>query len=149
MNKVILIGRLTRDPELRETQTTSVCRYTLAVDRRFKRDGEPTADFISCVVFGKPAEFASKYFKKGLKVSVVGNLRTGSYTDNEGVKKYTTDVVVEEQYFVESKAESDNFNKNNFDSPTPSMSTKSNNNNSDNFEDFSKVSEPVEDDLPF
>ena len=108
MNKVILMGRLTRDPEVRYTQgenPMAIVRYTLAVDRRFKRDGEPTADFINCVVFGKAAEFAEKYFRQGLRVTVAGRITTGSYTNKDGVKVYTTEVTVEEQEFAESRAE--------------------------------------------
>ena len=106
MNKVILMGRLTRDPEVRYTQgdnAMAIARYSLAVDRRFKRDGEPDADFINCVAFGKAGEFAEKYLKKGTKVAVVGRIQTGSYTNKDGQKVYTTDVVVEEQEFAESK----------------------------------------------
>lgn len=110
MNKVILMGRLTRDPEVRYggTNNTAVARFSLAVERRFKREGEPTADFINCVSFGKTAEFAEKYFRQGLKVVVTGRIQTGSYTNKDGVKVYTTDVVVEEQEFAESKAASEN-----------------------------------------
>ena len=106
MNKVILMGRLTRDPEVRYSageNALAIARYTLAVDRRFRRDGEATADFISCVAFGRSAEFAEKYFHQGLKVVVTGRIQTGSYTNREGNKVYTTDVVVEEQEFAESK----------------------------------------------
>lgn len=106
MNKVILMGRLTRDPEVRYTQgdnAMAIARYSLAVDRRFKRDGEPDADFINCVAFGKAGEFAEKYLKKGIKIAVVGRIQTGSYTNKDGQKVYTTDVVVEEQEFAESK----------------------------------------------
>ena len=106
MTKVILMGRLTRDPEVRYTQgdnTMAIARYSLAVDRRFKRDGEPDADFINCVAFGKAGEFAEKYLKKGTKIAVVGRMQTGSYTNKDGQKVYTTDVVVEEQEFAESK----------------------------------------------
>ena len=106
MNKVILIGRLTRDPEVRYTQgdnAMAIARYSLAVDRRFKRDGEPDADFINCVAFGKSGEFAEKYLKKGTKIAVIGRIQTGSYTNKDGQKVYTTDVVVEEQEFAESK----------------------------------------------
>ena len=108
MNKVILMGRLTRDPEVRYSQgenSTAIARYTLAVDRRFRRnnDGEQTADFIGCVAFGRSAEFAEKYFRQGLKVIVTGRIQTGSYTNKEGQKVYTTDVVVEDQEFAESK----------------------------------------------
>ena len=107
MNKVILMGRLTRDPEVRYSQgeqATAIARYTLAVDRRFKRDGDQTADFIGCVAFGKLGEFAEKYLRKGTKVVVTGRIQTGSYTNKDGQKVYTTDVVVEEQEFAESKS---------------------------------------------
>ena len=100
------MGRLTRDPEVRYTQgdnAMAIARYSLAVDRRFKRDGEPDADFINCVAFGKAGEFAEKYLKKGTKIAVVGRIQTGSYTNKDGQKVYTTDVVVEEQEFAESK----------------------------------------------
>lgn len=107
MNKVILMGRLTRDPEVRYSQgesSTAIARYTLAVDRRFKRDGsDQTADFIGCVAFGRQAEFAEKYFHQGIKIAVTGRIQTGSYTNKDGQKVYTTDVVVEEQEFAESK----------------------------------------------
>ena len=109
MNKVILMGRLTRDPEVRYSageNALAIARYTLAVDRRFRRDGEASADFISCVSFGRTAEFAEKYFRQGLKIAVTGRIQTGSYTNREGQKVYTTDVVVEEQEFAESKAAS-------------------------------------------
>lgn len=106
MNKVQLIGRLTRDPDIRYTQGDKpkcIARFTLAVDRRFKRDGEQGADFITCVVFGKQAEFAEKYFHKGIKIAVVGRLQTGSYQNKDGQTLYTADVIVEEQEFAESK----------------------------------------------
>ena len=108
MNKVVLMGRLTRDPEVRYSQgepATAVARYTLAVERRFQREGAQTADFIPCVVFGKSAEFAEKYFRQGLRISVSGRIQTGSYTNKDGIKVYTTEVVVEEQEFAESRAE--------------------------------------------
>ena len=111
MNKVILMGRLTRDPEVRYSageNSLAIARYTLAVDRRFRRDGEATADFISCVSFGRTAEFAEKYFRQGLKIVVSGRIQTGSYTNREGQKVYTTEVVVEEQEFAESKSASEN-----------------------------------------
>lgn len=107
MNKVLLMGRLTRDPEVRYAQgekSTAIARYTLAVDRRFKRDGDANADFINCVAFGRAAEFAEKYFHHGMRVAVCGRIQTGSYTNRDGVKVYTTDVVVEEQEFAESKS---------------------------------------------
>ena len=112
MNKVILMGRLTRDPEVRYSageNSLAIARYTLAVDRRFRRDGEATADFINCVSFGKTAEFAEKYYRQGLKIVVSGRIQTGSYTNREGQKVYTTEVVVEEQEFAESKAASDKY----------------------------------------
>ena len=109
MNKTVLIGRLTRDVEIRNAGTTLVARYTLAVDRKYKREGEQTADFIPCIAFGRNAEFAQKYLTKGKKIAVVGRIQTGSYTKQDGTKAYTTDVVVEEQEFVESKA-SENTN---------------------------------------
>ncbi|MBS6195889.1 MAG: single-stranded DNA-binding protein [Clostridiales bacterium] len=117
MNKVILMGRLTRDPEVRYSageNSLAIARYTLAVDRRFKRDGEASADFISCVSFGRTAEFAEKYFRQGLKIVVSGRIQTGSYTNREGQKVYTTEVVVEDQEFAESKAASDNYQGGNY-----------------------------------
>ena len=107
MNKVILMGRLTRDPEVRYSQgdtPTAIARYTLAVDRIARKDGEASADFISCVAFGKSAEFAEKYLHKGTKLVITGRIQTGSYTNKDGQKVYTTDVVVEDQEFAESKA---------------------------------------------
>ena len=109
MNKTVLMGRLTADPQVRYSQgdnATAVARYTLAVNRKFKKDGEPTADFIPCVVFGKSAEFTEKYFRKGMQVAISGRIQTGSYTNKDGVKVYTTEVIVEEQEFAESKAAS-------------------------------------------
>lgn len=109
MNKVILMGRLTRDPDVRYSgadNQTAVARYTIAVDRRYKQGGEQTADFISCVAFGKTAEFAEKYLKQGTKLVIEGRIQTGSYTNKEGQKVYTTDVVVENSEFAESKASS-------------------------------------------
>lgn len=107
MNKVILMGRLTRDPEVRYSQgegAMAIARYTLAVDRRFSRNNdENTADFIGCVAFGKSGEFAERYLHKGTKVVVTGRIQTGSYVNKDGVKVYTTDVVVEDQEFAESK----------------------------------------------
>lgn len=139
MNKVILMGRLTRDPEVRYTQgdnAMAIARYSLAVDRRFKRDGEPDADFINCVAFGKSGEFAEKYLKKGTKIAVVGRIQTGSYTNKDGQKVYTTDVVVEEQEFAESK---------NSGSSDNNQSTPANKNT-----DFMNISDGIEDsELPF
>ena len=109
MNKVFLMGRLTRDPEVHHSQgenASAVARYTLAVDRRIKREGEASADFINCVTFGKSAEFAEQYLRQGTKIVVSGRIQTGSYTNRDGVKVYTTDVVVEEHEFAESKGSS-------------------------------------------
>lgn len=106
MNKVILMGRLTRDPEVRYTtgeNSMAIARYTLAVNRRFKREGESEADFIGCVAFGKQGEFAEKYLRQGVKIAISGRIQTGSYVNKDGAKVYTTNVVVEEQEFAEGK----------------------------------------------
>ena len=107
MNKVVLLGRLTKDPEVRYTQGNepmAVARYSLAVDRQGKKDeNKQNADFISCVAFGKRGEFAEKYLHKGTKIVVCGRLQTGSYTAQDGTKRYTTDVVVDEHYFCGTK----------------------------------------------
>ena len=143
MNKAVLVGRLTRDPEVRYSQgdnTTAVARYTVAVDRRFKRDGEPTADFIPCVVFGRSAEFAEKYFRQGMRVSVSGRIQTGSYTNKDGMKVYTTEVIVEEQEFAESKSASDNAGG--FapaDRPSPSSAG----------DGFMNIPDGIDEELPF
>ena len=140
MNKVILMGRLTRDPEVRYSQganATAVARYSLAVDRRFKRDGEPTADFINCVAFGRTAEFAEKYFRQGLKVVVTGRIQTGSYTNKDGVRVYTTDIVVEEQEFAESKAASENHSYQASPMPSPSADV------------FMNIPDGIDEELPF
>lgn len=108
MNKVVLMGRLTRDPDIRTSQgekATTIARYTLAVNRRVTKEGEASADFISCVVFGKGAEFAEKYLHQGSRIALSGRIQTGSYTNREGQKVYTTDVIVEEQEFAETRAE--------------------------------------------
>lgn len=132
------MGRLTKDPEVRYSQGAepmAIARYTLAVNRRFKRQGEPDADFINCVAFGKAGEFAEKYFKKGQLVSVVGRLQVRSWVDN-GKKRWSTDVVVEEQYFAESKAKTDAGN---------SVSGKQ-----ESEDGFYPIDENIEDDdLPF
>ena len=112
MNKVILLGRLTRDPDIRYTQGAepmAIARYTLAVDRRIRREGEAAADFISCVAFGKIAEVVEKYLNKGTKIIISGRLQTGSYTDRDGRKVYTTEVIVEDQGFAESKKSQNDF----------------------------------------
>lgn len=106
MNKVELIGRLTKDPDVRYSQgqkPMAIARYTLAVERRFKRDGDQSADFINCVALGKNGEFAEKYLKKGMKIAIVGHIQTGSYTNRDGQKVYTTDMVVDEHEFCESR----------------------------------------------
>lgn len=105
MNKVILMGRLTRDPDVRYStgDNLAIARYTLAVDRRFRRDGEAAADFINCVNFGRAAEFAEKYLRQGTKIAVSGRIQTGNYTNRDGHKVYTTEIVVEEQEFAEGK----------------------------------------------
>ena len=148
MNKVILMGRLTRDPEVRYSQgdsATAVARYTLAVDRRFKRDGEASADFINCVVFGKSAEFAERYFRQGLKVVVSGRIQTGSYTNRDGVKVYTTDVVVEEQEFAESKAASESsMGSYRQASPSPSPAPSA-----DIGDGFMNIPDGIDEELPF
>ena len=152
MNKVILMGRLTRDPEVRYSQgenSTAVARYTLAVDRRFSRNNdEQTADFIGCVAFGKAGEFAEKYFRKGTKIAITGRIQTGSYTNRDGVKVYTTDVVVEEQEFSESKAASQGYAAANTvpqpmqpaDMPTPSAASA---------DGFMNIPDGIDDELPF
>ncbi len=147
MNKVILMGRLTRDPEIRWSQGAeplAIARYTLAVDRRGRRDangGDQTADFIQCVSFGRTAEFAEKYFKQGTKIAITGRIQTGSYTNKDGNKVYTTEVVVEEQEFAESKAVAGNgCGYQAVDRPAPSNASA---------EGFMSVPEGMETDLPF
>ena len=119
MNKVILVGRLTRDPDGRYSQgeqSMAIARFSLAVDRRFKRDGDnQSADFISCVAFGKTAEFIEKYVHKGTKLVLEGRIQTGSYTNKDGVKVYTTDVVAENVEFAESKATAANYSNGGFE----------------------------------
>lgn len=151
MNKVVLMGRLVRDPEVRYTagENLAIARYTLAVDRRFKREHEATADFISCVAFGKTGEFAEKYFKKGTKITVSGRIQTGSYTNDRGDKVYTTDVVVEEQEFAESK----NSGTGNGETGRTGAGTNdagSGRKAADIDEDgFMRIPEGIEDELPF
>ena len=137
---------LTRDPEVRYSageNSLAIARYTLAVDRRFKRDGEATADFISCVVFGKQAEFAEKYFRQGIRIVVSGRIQTGSYTNRDGVKVYTTEVVVEEQEFAESKAVSDSHVNRSASQPAaPDMADSS-------AEGFMNIPDEIGGELPF
>lgn len=105
MNKVILMGRLTKDPEVRYTQqNVAVARYSLAVNKKFKRQGEPDADFINCITFGKSAEFAQKYLNKGKQIAIIGRIQVRSWENENGQKQWSTEVIVEEQYFADSKA---------------------------------------------
>ena len=138
MNKVILLGRLTKDPETRYSagdNAIAITRYTLAIDRRFKRDGEPSADFINCLVFGKGAEFADKYFRQGTKIAVCGRIQTGSYTNREGKKIYTTEVVVDDQEFAQGKGDDQK--------PAPKAEPKQ---DADGFMD---VADNIDEELPF
>lgn len=140
MNKVILMGRLTRDPDIRYTQPNStqeqtcIARYSLAVNRRFNRDGEQKADFISCVAFGRQAEFTEKYLHKGTKIAIAGRIQTGNYTNRDGQKVYTTDVVIEEQEFAESKSAAQTTQQN----PTPVSE-----------DGFMEIPDGLEEELPF
>lgn len=143
MNKVMLAGRLVREPEVRYSQGATplaIARYTLAVDRKYKKDGEPTADFIPCIAFGKLGEFAEKYLTKGTKIIVTGRLQLGSYVNKEGTRVYTTDVVVEEQEFCESrKAQEDNGNT--YSAPSPYGSVGS--------DGFMNIPDGIAEELPF
>ncbi len=144
MNKVVLMGRLTRDPEVRYSQgenPLAIARYTLAVDRRFRRDGEATADFIPCVAFGRQAEHAERYYRQGLKVTVCGRIQTGSYTNKDGVKVYTTEVVIEEQEFAESKAASE-ANAGSFQQAPPAPSAPAG-------DGFMNIPDGIDEELPF
>ena len=147
MNKVILMGRLTRNPDVRYSQgekATCVARYTLAVNRRFRREGDQDADFINCVAFGRQGEFAEKYLKQGTKIVISGRIQTGSYPNRDGVKVYTTDVIVEDQEFAESRAESE-ANRSSFQSspapgPAPSI---------DAGDGFMNIPDGIDEELPF
>ena len=144
LNKVILMGRLTRNPEVRYSQgekATCVARYTLAVNRRFRREGEQDADFINCVAFGRQGEFAEKYLKQGTKIVISGRIQTGSYTNRDGVKVYTTDVVIEEQEFAESKKAAETSAS----TPQNTQGVKSNPED----DGFMTIPEGVEEELPF
>ena len=144
MNKVILMGRLTRDAEIRYSQgetANAVARFSLAVDRRFRREGdEQTADFINCVAFGKTAEFLERFGRKGTKFVVEGRIQTGSYTNREGQKVYTTDVVVENVEFAESKASSDNSGYTPASIPSPSQAAH---------DGFMNIPDGIDEELPF
>ena len=145
MNNVILMGRLVADPEIRYSQgaePTCIARYRLAVDRKYKKDGEQNADFINCVVFGKGAEFAEKYLHKGTKILAIGRIQTGSYTNNDGQKVYTTDVVVEEQEFAESKASQQDGQQFTPTAPTrPDQQASS--------DGFMNIPDAIQEELPF
>lgn len=146
MNKVILMGRLTRDPEIRYSQgenALAIARYTLAVERRFQKNGDQSADFISCIAFGRSAEFAEKWLKQGVKVCITGRIQTGSYTNKDGVKVYTTEVVVEDQEFAESKNASQSNGNTDFNAnsrPVPSAADSNG---------FMSIPDGIEDELPF
>jgi len=146
MNKVTLMGRLTRDPNVRYSQSQNgeqlcIARYTLAVDRRYGKTAEQSADFISCVAFGKNGEFAERYLKQGTKIAICGHIQTGSYTNREGQKVYTTDIVVEEHYFADSKGSNGNGNY----SPAPSQQSPA----PEMEGGFMNIPEGIENDLPF
>ena len=150
MNKVILMGRLTRDPDVKYTagdNPMAIARYTLAVDRRFKRENEATADFISCVAFGKAAEFAERYFRQGIRIVVSGRIQTGSYTNRDGNKVYTTDVVVEEQEFAESKNNA--AGNNNAQGNTAAGQQSGNQGVSVDADGFMNIPDGIEEELPF
>ena len=150
MNKVILMGRLTRDPDVRYTNSQNgdqmaIARYTLAVDRRGRRNGgdsQRSADFISCVAFGRQGEFAEKYLKQGTKIAVTGRIQTGSYTNKDGQKVYTTDVVIDEQEFAESKGAASGSQGGYEPQAAPSPEDAS-------AEGFMNIPEGIENDLPF
>ena len=150
MNKVILMGRLTRDPDVRYTNSQNgdqmaIARYTLAVDRRGRRNGgdsQQSADFISCVAFGRQGEFAEKYLKQGTKIAVTGRIQTGSYTNKDGQKVYTTDVVIDEQEFAESKGAASGSQGGYEPQAAPSPEDASS-------EGFMNIPEGNEHDLPF
>ena len=145
MNKVILIGRITRDAEIRYTQgekSTAIARFSLAVDRRFKRDNdEQYTDFISCIAFGKIAEFLEKFGRKGTKFVVDGRIQTGSYNNKDGQKVYTTDVVVENIEFAESKNSSGSGGSTNQPAPAPSSSSAG--------DGFMNIPDGIDEELPF
>jgi single-strand DNA-binding protein len=144
MNKVIMMGRLTRDPEIRYSQgenSLAIARFSLAVDRRFKRPGEPDADFFNCTAFGKQAEFAEKYLKQGTKMVVVGRLQNDNYTNKEGQKVYSTQIMVDELEFAESKSTGGDSNGYQQTSrPTPSQAVG---------DGFMNIPDGLDEELPF
>ena len=155
MNKVILMGRLTRDPDIRYSQgenAQAIARYTLAVDRRFRRqDQDQQADFIGCVAFGRSAEFAEKYLHQGTKIVVTGRIQTGSYTKNDGTRVYTTDVVVEDQEFAESKsAAAQNSGSTWQNAPAPASESAAAPASSEGAADgFMNIPDGIDEELPF
>ncbi|MCC8013674.1 MAG: single-stranded DNA-binding protein [Eubacterium sp.] len=152
MNKVMLVGRLTRDPETRYSQSAeplAICRIGLAVNRRFKRDGEADADFINCVAFGKTGEFIQRYFVKGMGIGISGRLQVRNWEDSQGQKRVTTEVIVEEAEFVERKSSNNSYRDNQTFAPAPQQAPKVNTYNSSD-DGFYQVEDSVDpDDLPF
>ena len=138
MNKVMLMGRLTRDPEIIYANSgTTIAKFSLAVDRRYKREGDPTADFFNCTAFGKKAEFIEKYLKQGTKIVVEGRLQSGSYTKDDGTKVKTTDVIVEDTEFAESKRAGQENSDNAQSQPKVDS------------DEFMSIPDGIEDELPF
>jgi single-strand DNA-binding protein len=141
MNKVVLMGRLTRDPEIRYSQgenSLAVARFSLAVDRKFKRQGEADADFINCLAFGKLAEHAEKYYTQGLKIAITGRIQTGSYTNKDGQKVYTTEVVIEESEFAESKRSDGDYQQSSRPAPSQAIG-----------DGFMNIPDGLDEELPF
>ncbi len=156
MNKVLLIGRFTRDPETRYSQSAeplAIARFSIAVNRRFKREGEQDADFINCVAFGKTGEFIQKYFVKGMQIGITGRLQIRNWEDSAGQRRTSAEVVVEEAEFVERKAANNSYRDNNTFAPAPtpaSQQPKVNTYNSNNDDEFYQVEDSVDpDELPF
>ncbi len=142
MNKAIMIGRLTRDPDIRYTQgenQTAIARFSLAVDRKWKREGEPDADFFNCTAFGRQAEFAEKYLKKGTKIAITGRVQNDNYTDRNGQKVYSVQIMVEEMEFAESKSKNAEAGQQDRSSERPSYTG----------DGFMAIPEGTEDELPF
>lgn len=152
MNKAILLGRIVREPEVRYTQGDKpmcIARYTLAVDRRFKRQGDATADFIPCVCFGKTAEFIEKYAKKGTKLAISGRITTGSYTNRDGQKVYTTEVTVEEQDFAESKAAASQNTERTTQQTSTQQTTQPNAQTGAGIDNFMNIPDGIDESMPF
>ena len=144
MNNVSLVGRLVRDPEVRygQNESVSVAKFSLAVERKWKRDGEPTVDFINCTVFGKSAEFTEKYFRKGMRVAITGRIQTGSYKNKDGQTVFTTEIIVESQEIAQSKSESN-------ESSTASNAEAGKSPYGSSGDDFMSIPEGAADELPF